>query len=305
MNENKRERVDHLRKGSEVSPYDALLAGSISGAIARAVTAPLDTIKIRLQLQPRGFKERKSIAFLVKRLLRNEGIVALWKGNVPAEILYILYGGAQFTSYAVLNDLLDQYTNLNPGAHSLVVGSGAGCASTLLTYPFDLLRTRLVANRERVLQSMTKTIKSIYRKDGILGFFQGIKPALLSVTSNTGIMFWNYELAREYSTQYNNIPFIEGICGFIAGSSSKAITFPLDTLRRRSQVYSVVHNTKTAPAVHIFVKILKNEGIFGLYKGFGVSLVKTAPTSAVTIYFYEYALEYIQARNSNKMTALV
>lgn len=299
-----KERDDHLRKGSAVSPYDALIAGSIAGAIARAGTAPLDTIKIRLQLQPKGFKHRKTITTIVKQLLRNEGIVALWKGNVPAEILYILYGGAQFTTYTVLNDWLSQFTNMSSGMHSLLVGSGAGCVSTLITYPFDLLRTRLVANRERTLQRMSGTIADIYKKDGLHGFFHGIRPAMLSVASYTGIMFWNYELAREYSAEYNQIPFIEGICGFIAGSSSKALTFPLDTIRRRSQVYSVVHNTKTAPAMHIFLNILKHEGVFGLYKGFGVSLVKTAPNSAITLYMYEYALDYLQERRLEKVRPL-
>lgn len=33
--------------------------------------------------------------------------------------------------------------------------------------------------------------------------------------------------------------------------------------------------------------VLKEEGIFGLYKGFGISLIRTVPASALTILTYE------------------
>ncbi|RLV95796.1 Mitochondrial thiamine pyrophosphate carrier 1 [Spathaspora sp. JA1] len=296
----KKIREDHLHKGSNVSPYEALVAGSISGAVARAVTAPLDTIKIRLQLGPEGYKQRKPAFTIVKNLIRNEGVVALWKGNVPAEILYILYGGVQFTSYSVLNKWLSKHGNLNAHTHALIVGGGAGVASTLVTYPFDLLRTRLVANSERNLLSMTGTIKNIIKQDGLVGIFTGVRPAMLSVTSTTALMFWSYELARDFANDYKHIPFIEGFCGFLAGATAKGITFPLDTLRKRCQMYPVSHGKdQLASSFTIFKNIIIQEGVFGLYKGFGVSILKTAPTSAISLFMYEYTLTALKKTNSN------
>ncbi|EGW33136.1 mitochondrial thiamine pyrophosphate transporter [Spathaspora passalidarum NRRL Y-27907] len=293
-------REDHLHKGSTVSPYEALVSGSISGAVARAVTAPLDTIKIRLQLSPKNFKQRKSVFTIVKNLVQNEGLAALWKGNVPAEILYIIYGGVQFTSYSVLNKWLSQYSNLNSATHALVVGGGAGIASTLTTYPFDLLRTRLVANSERNFLSMTGTIKKIMKEEGIVGMFAGAKPAMLSVASTTALMFWSYELARDFATDYKHIPFIEGFCGFLAGATSKGITFPLDTLRKRCQMHSIVYGKDGASAITIFKNIITREGVFGLYKGFGISVLKTAPTSAISLFMYEYTLTALR-RTKNQI----
>lgn len=267
------------------------------------MTAPLDTIKIRLQLQRHGFAAKYNAAHTVKNLLRNEGITALWKGNVPAEIMYILYGATQFTSYTLLNSALNdletkypQYIKINPSFSSLIVGSGAGIASTLTTYPFDLLRTRLAANSSKEFLSMMKTMKNIWLKNGFFGYFAGIKPTMLSVASTTGLMFWSYELAREFSKQYKeDIPFIEGFCGFIAGATSKGITFPLDTLRKRIQVHSIME-PELAPfnATGNFMKILKSEGPLGFYKGFGISLLKTAPTSAISLFVYEYSLNTIK-----------
>ncbi|KAI5966157.1 TPC1 [Candida pseudojiufengensis] len=295
----KTQREDHLKRGSNVTPYEALLAGSISGGVSRAITAPLDTIKIRLQLQQHTFKHRITVPTIVKNLLKEEGIIALWKGNVPAEILYIIYGGVQFTSYSILSKSLsrledDYKLKLSSASHSLLVGLGAGFASTIITYPFDLLRTRLVANKKKNLLSMTKVFRGIIKNDGFKGMFVGVRPAMFSVALNTGLMFWSYELARDFSTNYKHIPFVEGLCGFIAGATSKGITFPLDTLRKRCQMYSVVHGTQCPNSIHLFFNILKREGIFGLYKGYGVSILKTAPTSAISLLMYEYAIRWIK-----------
>lgn len=297
-------RENHLKKGSNVSPYEALIAGSLSGAIARGIIAPLDTIKIRLQLQIQGYATYKGASKTFVSICKNEGVKALWKGNVPAEILYILYGAIQFTSYSALSKALSEFEKNNRNlftisnsTHSLIAGSGSGLASTFFTYPFDLLRTRLAANSEAHFLSMLSTIKLIYEMHGIGGFCKGLTPGLLSVASSTGLMFWSYELAREFSNNYKDvIPFLEGFCGFIAGATAKGLTFPLDTLRKRIQMLSKTRDIdqNSIKAIQLCKTILKNEGIFGFYKGFSISILKSAPTSAISLFTYEYSLSAIK-----------
>ncbi|KAI3406267.2 TPC1 [Candida oxycetoniae] len=289
-------RDDHLKRGSKVAPYEALIAGTVSGGVARGITAPLDTIKIRLQLQSKFFKHGRPVYSLVKDLLQHEGVIALWKGNVPAEMLYIIYGGVQFTSYSMLNanlSLLEKNLNivkLSSSTHSLIAGVGAGVASTLATYPFDLLRTRLVANTKKDLLGMTATARGIIKADGPGGLFVGMAPAMLAIAPTTGLMFWSYELAREFSTNFGHVPFLEGICGFVAGTFSKGITFPLDTLRKRCQIYPIVHGKRYTRASHVFFNIIEKEGILGLYRGYGISILKTAPTSAISLWTFEIVI---------------
>lgn len=246
----------------------------------------------------------------VKNLLRNEGVTALWKGNVPAEIMYILYGATQFTSYSIINSAvadieakISSESKLSPAANSLIVGSGAGISSTLVTYPFDLLRTRLAANTSKQFLSMSTVVADIWRNEGALGIFAGIRPSLLSVAANTGVMFWSYEVAREALGKYNkDLPFVEGICGFIAGTTSKGLTFPLDTVRKRSQMFSVTHPNLGPPkAYRIFANVVRKEGVLSLYRGFGVSVLKTAPTSAISLFVYEYSLHTIRQLSSKSI----
>ena len=267
----------------------------------------MDTLKIRLQLQQTPYKQGLSARQLLSNLLKNEGVLALWKGNVPAEIMYILYGACQFASYSyfstMLSELDEKYKlNMGSASHSLLVGTAAGSTSTMVTYPFDLLRTRLAANSTKEFISMTKTIGSVYQKEGVLGFFAGLKPAVLSVASTTGLLFWSYELARDFSADYNHIPFIEGFCGFAAGAIAKGLTFPLDTLRKRIQMYSVHNKSKAVNSLSLFRHIVAREGFIGLYKGFGISVFKTAPTTAVTMFFYEFTLTSLKRNKDQKLS---
>lgn len=267
-------------------------------------------MKIRLQLQARSYATYTGASKTFINICKNEGVRALWKGNVPAEILYMLYGAIQFTSYSVLSNALTEFEknsiinfNLSNSTHSLIAGTGSGLASTLFTYPFDLLRTRLAANSESHFLSMSATIKLIQQNDGIRGLWRGLSPGLLSVASSTGLMFWSYELAREFSNSYKDlIPFLEGFCGFVAGATAKGLTFPLDTLRKRIQMLSKSHNVDQhyIKAIELCKMILKNEGLFGFYKGFGISILKSAPTSAISLFIYEYTLSALKQYQKTK-----
>lgn len=215
----------------------------------------------------------------------------MWKGNVPAEYLYILYGGAQFTSYSALNHHFNEFQNhhgfsLSQLTHSFIVGCGAGVLSTVVTYPFDLLRTRLAAHESKHFLSMTDTIREIYSRTGFPGFYVGLQPSLLSIVASSGFFFWSYALARSAADvlPVEHIWGIEALCGFVAGTTAKALSFPLDTIRKRAQV------VQPSSVTQMLVLNWKTHGVFGFYRGFLFSLLKTAPTSAITMAVYEHVI---------------
>lgn len=69
-------------------------------------TIPLDTAKVRLQLQKKvgvdtevGLPKYKGLLGTVKTIARDEGISALWKGIVPGLHRQCLYGGLRIGLY--------------------------------------------------------------------------------------------------------------------------------------------------------------------------------------------------------------
>ncbi len=123
----------------------------------RFVIAPLDVIKIRLQLQPHGYGETlprlsptaptyKGILPTMRTIVVQEGIRGLWKGNIPAELLYLSYGAVQFLAYREFNVLISTvHMDVSNPVRSFLAGAAAGGVATSVTYPLDLLRTRFAA----------------------------------------------------------------------------------------------------------------------------------------------------------------
>ena len=92
-------------------------------------------IKIRLQLQIHSLSDPLSIQNLsgpvykgtlgtFKRILREEGLTGLWKGNIPAEAMYLAYGSIQFSAYTSISHLLDHITKPYVSAHGVLPNHG-------------------------------------------------------------------------------------------------------------------------------------------------------------------------------------
>jgi solute carrier family 25 thiamine pyrophosphate transporter 19 len=120
---------------------------------------------------------------------------ALWKGNIPAEGLYLCYGGIQFLAYRTISQYLDSSWKPAPSANSFISGATAGTLATTATYPLDLLRTRFAAQgKDRVYLSLLGGVKQIYREEGTKGFFRGLTAANIQVIPYMGLFFTSYEV---------------------------------------------------------------------------------------------------------------
>lgn len=277
--------------------------------------APLDVIKIRLQLQIHSLSDPLSVRNVtgptykgtfgtLKHILREEGLSGLWKGNIPAEAMYLAYGSAQFSAYTYISHLLDatpQSYRLPDSANSFISGAAAGACATTATYPLDLLRTRFAAQgRDRVYASIVASIKHIAEHEGTTGFFRGLGAGVSQIVPYMGLFFASYEgLKPVLASSAIPMPFgtSDAAAGVIASVLSKTAVYPLDTTRKRLQVQGpnrlrYVHRNIPAYSgvLSTLFHIWKNEGRRGMYRGLTVSLLKAAPASAVTMWTYERAM---------------
>ncbi|KAK3817351.1 MAG: mitochondrial carrier domain-containing protein [Benniella sp.] len=102
-----------------LSKTETVFCGATAGVVSRFVIAPLDVVKIRLQMQT----QRKDLSTILNlksgsieaeikqqpkykgmfsamgTIIREEGARGLWKGNMAAEYLYLTYSGIQFLVY--------------------------------------------------------------------------------------------------------------------------------------------------------------------------------------------------------------
>ncbi|EDV27601.1 uncharacterized protein TRIADDRAFT_53464 [Trichoplax adhaerens] len=304
--------------------HDAI-AGGFAGLITRFLTSPLDVIKIRFQLQLEStFKTQKQnskyfgIYQSMIKIISEEGLLALWKGQMAGQLLSITYGGVQFMSYnfskKVIYELHQQniISPLQPNVVSFVCGSIAGLTASTVAHPLDVLRTRFVAQGEpKYYISYKHALAKMGKDEGIRSFYKGLSPTLLCIVPQTGLQFAFYEFfireLRRYSVatsngkgNLNKNGVDITVSGGAAGIFSKSIIYPLDVAKKRLEVNGFVKPREKFGQVDkynslkdCFLKIWSTEGLAGFYKGLSPSLVKAALSSSLMFFLYEKSIYYL------------
>ncbi|XP_071965822.1 mitochondrial thiamine pyrophosphate carrier-like isoform X2 [Antedon mediterranea] len=237
----------------KLTPFDHAAAGAVSGVITRSVAQPLDVLKIRFQLQVEPLKfgtgsKYTGVAQAVGKIYQEEGLFALWKGHVAAQGLSVIFGISQFVSFEFLTKntyylLPENLTQpLYKPVYHFFCGGIAGCVSTCVSQPIDVLRTRLVSQGEpKVYTGIRHAVGMMYQEAGVRTFYKGLTPTLIQLFPYNGLQFGFYSffktLWKPVMSKKNEIGAIgSGICGSGAGLCSKIIIYPLDLIKKRLQV---------------------------------------------------------------------
>ncbi|QYT02502.1 Mitochondrial deoxynucleotide carrier protein [Trichoderma simmonsii] len=230
--------------------------------------------------------------------------------------MYVCYSAVQFTTYRSTTVFLQTAlpTRMPDSAETFVAGAVSGAAATGATYPLDLLRTRFAAQgRHRVYSSLRAAVWDIYRDEGPKGFFRGLGPALGQIIPFMGIFFASYEGLR-LQLGHLHLPWGSGdaTAGIVASVVAKTAVFPLDLVRKRIQVQGPTRSKYVYKDIPIYTSavrgiqsIYRTEGLRGLYKGLPISLVKAAPSSAITLWTYERSLKLLMSFDKDEKEASI
>lgn len=313
-------------------------AGAIAGGISRTVTSPLDVIKIRFQVQLEpttswalvrrnlsGPSKYTGMVQATKDIFRDEGLGGFWRGNVPALLMVMPYTAIQFTvlhklkTFAAGSSKSEDHINLSPYL-SYISGALAGCAATVGSYPFDLLRTILASQGEpKVYPTMRSAFLDIIRTRGARGLYAGLSPTLVEIVPYAGLQFGTYDTFKRWTLAWNRSRLsktnsINGddglssfqlfLCGLAAGTCAKLVCHPLDVVKKRFQIEGLQRHPRYGARVEhrayrnmfdALRRITQSEGLAGLYKGIVPSTVKAAPAGAVTFVAYEYVSDWLES----------
>ncbi|KAM3863511.1 calcium-binding mitochondrial carrier protein SCaMC-3b [Diretmus argenteus] len=182
-----------------------LVSGAMAGAVSRTGTAPLDRLKVFLQVLKTRLTLRKTgqysgMADCARHILRNEGVRAFYRGYLPNTLGIIPYAGIDLAVYETLkNAWLQSYCigSADPGVLVLLgCGTISSTCGQLASYPLALIRTRMQAQAtiEGIPKlSMVGQFKHIISHEGVPGLYRGITPNFLKVIPAVSISYVVYE----------------------------------------------------------------------------------------------------------------
>nr|XP_014352793.1 PREDICTED: calcium-binding mitochondrial carrier protein Aralar2 isoform X1 [Latimeria chalumnae] len=177
-------------------------------------------------------------------------------------------------------------------AYRFALGSVAGAVGATAVYPIDLVKTRMQNQRssgsfvgELMYKNSFDCFKKVVRYEGFFGLYRGLVPQLLGVAPEKAIKLTVNDFVRDkFARKDGSLPLAaEILAGGCAGGSQVIFTNPLEIVKIRLQVAGEI---TTGPRVSALT-VLRDLGIFGLYKGAKACFLRDIPFSA--IYFPCYA----------------
>ncbi|KAG0764897.1 hypothetical protein G6F24_004853 [Rhizopus arrhizus] len=265
------------------------IAGAGAGIVSSIVTCPLDVAKTRLQNQGvvlPGEKMYKGTVGTLSRIWYEEGIRGLYRGLSPTILGYLPTWAIYFTAY-------DYYSEKGWLLH-IVSAMSAGALSTSLTNPLWVIKTRFMTQNERTTYRYNNTLHAfatIAREEGFRGFYKGLGSSLIGI-SHVAVQFPLYEkLKIAFHVEQKHSSSSSGSTSILLASSlskmaASLATYPHEVIRTRLQ-NQTRRPYKYQGILHAIKVISKEEGLCGFYKGLSTNLVRTVPSSALTILTYE------------------
>ncbi|XP_022742672.1 mitochondrial substrate carrier family protein B-like [Durio zibethinus] len=289
----------------QIGTIQQLLAGGIAGAFSKTCTAPLARLTILFQVQGMhsdvSSVSKASIWREASRIINEEGFRAFWKGNLVTIAHRLPYSSVNFYAYEHYKSLLQSILGLenerkNASANLCVhfVGGGlSGMTAASATYPLDLVRTRLAAQRNSIYyKGIWHAFHTICREEGFLGLYKGLGATLLGVGPSIAISFSVYESLRYYwqlQRPNDSTVMVSLACGSLSGIASSTATFPIDLVRRRMQLEGAAGQARVYKTglVGTFRHIIQSEGLHGLYRGILPEYYKVVPGVGIVFMTYE------------------
>uniref|UniRef100_A0A1Q3FF15 Putative calcium-binding mitochondrial carrier protein aralar1 n=1 Tax=Culex tarsalis TaxID=7177 RepID=A0A1Q3FF15_CULTA len=183
------------------------------------------------------------------------------------------------------------FIQLLESTYRFTLGSVAGAVGATAVYPIDLVKTRMQNQRtgsfigEVAYRNSWDCCKKVIRHEGALGLYRGLVPQLMGVAPEKAIKLTVNDLVRDKLTdKQGQIPrWGEVLAGGCAGGSQVIFTNPLEIVKIRLQVAGEIAGGAKVRAWNV----VRELGLFGLYKGARACLLRDVPFSA--IYFPMYA----------------
>ena len=179
-------------------------AGFFAGVTeALVIVTPFEVVKVRLQsqrtVQGTGAPKYSGTIMTASKIVREEGARALWSGATPTVCRNGLNQASMFSSKSALDFVLWGKTDENRKAllpwQSSVSGFIAGVIGPCSTGPFDVVKTRLMAQHKENPQGvvpykgMFDALVRIPREEGFFSLWKGLVPRLLRIPPGQAIMW--------------------------------------------------------------------------------------------------------------------
>ncbi|XP_020802422.1 solute carrier family 25 member 35 [Drosophila serrata] len=283
--------------------------GGVAAMGAGVFTNPVEVIKTRIQLQgelaARGSHAQpyKSVFQAFVTVAKNDGILGLQKGLAPALCFQFVINSFRLSIYthAVEKGWVHNSRGEISFARGMFWGALGGIVGSYCASPFFLIKTQLQAQAAKQIAvgyqhphtSMNDALRQIYRKNGVFGLWRGSMANVGRATTASAFQIATFGKAKSILKESGLITHPTGLSfcsGLAAGSFVSVAITPLDVITTRLYNQGVDAHGRGLYYngwLDCVLKILRSEGVHGLYKGFWPIYLRSAPYSTLVLLFFD------------------
>ena len=230
--------------------------------------------------------------------IQQEGVSGLFKGLSAPLLGSMAENAVLFVSYNYIQNLIRSFSSHHTESSTLnmtelsAAGFLSGASVSFVMTPVELIKCRLQA-QEAKFKGPISVIRHTLKHHGITGMYRGHVATLLREAFGGAAWFGAYEyVIRKFLSHHPTAKTKDDLAtwqlmsaGALAGISYNAALFPADVIKNRQQSF----DTKQG-FVPMAKEIYRTQGIKGFYRGFGITIARSAPTSAIIFATYVRSL---------------
>ncbi|KDO25986.1 hypothetical protein SPRG_08639 [Saprolegnia parasitica CBS 223.65] len=275
-----------------------LLAGGLAGAISQTVVAPIERVKLLLQVQATSTQittPYTGILDCLTRLTKEQGVASLWRGNGANVIRYFPTQAFNFALKDKYKDFFlrgvqkDQFWPFFVG--NLAAGGAAGATTLAFVYPLDFARTRLGADvgvgKSRLYTGLVDCLSKIYKSDGAKGLYRGFSVSVGGIVVYRAAFFGGYDTCRDVVVGPTAPLWQKWIAAQVVSTGAGFVAYPFDTVRRRMMMQAGRTDVLYTSTLHCWGKMLQDEGASAFFKGAGSNVLRGTGSALLLVLYDE------------------
>jgi len=292
--------------------FENFMLSGVAAGVSKTAAAPIERVKLLVQNQDEMIKQGrlkepyKGVGDCVMRVMKTEGILPFWRGNLANVLRYFPTQALNFafkdTIKSIFKTSKDAPTYVKFGTN-ILSGGCAGSMSLFFVYSLDYARTRLANDAkgkggERQFNGLidvyTKTIKT----DGVQGLYRGFVISCVGIFIYRGMYFGLYDSLKPILLGEDASVLLSFLLGWGVTITAGLMSYPIDTIRRRMMMTSGAA-VKYNGSIDCGVQILKNEGFMSMMKGAGANVLRGVAGAGVLAGFDKFKEIYVKWRLAN------
>nr|XP_011454174.2 mitochondrial 2-oxoglutarate/malate carrier protein [Crassostrea gigas] len=292
-------------KGNNKAPtagipkYMKFTIGGLAGMGATVFVQPLDLVKNRMQLSGEGGKSRqyKSSGHALITILRNEGLSGIYTGLSAGLLRQATYTTTRMGIYSSLFEKFSVDGKPPSFIRKVLIGVFAGGVGAFVGTPAELALIRMTADgrlpveQQRGYKNVVDALRRVWAEEGFMALFRGSGPTIGRAMVVNASQLSSYSQVKQFFLDKNVIKdglLLHFVSSMISGFVTTVFSMPVDIVKTRIQNMKTIDGKpEYKGATDVFLRTVRKEGFFSLWKGFLPYYFRLGPHTVLTFIFIE------------------